>query len=147
MTIFDLELRHPHHQSEEETEYFADMTAQEVMSKFNGMNWKQLQILMLQMQGGKTALTVTDHELNHTVKVSLIELPNTNALAFNFESDIEIETEQKKLFGFLTYRSAVALEFQHLNLAATRNLLNAFTLQELDTLQKHYVQQHEEVSS
>jgi len=77
--------------SDEEAEFMEDMAAQDLMAKFNAMNWKQLQILMLQMRGGKAVFTVTHQASNQAVKISLIELPDTGALAFNFDSDIEVQ--------------------------------------------------------
>jgi len=118
MTAYDLEIRHPHHHSDDEAEFFEEMSAQEIMEKFNAMNWKQLQILMLQMRGGKAEFTVTDNTQNLAVQISLIEMPETEALTFNFESDIEVSVEQSNLFGFLKYSKAVDVAFQGLNLAA-----------------------------
>ena len=140
MTAYDLEIRHPHHHSDDEAEFFEEMSAQEIMEKFNAMNWKQLQILMLQMRGGKAEFTVTDNTQNLAVQISLIEMPETEALTFNFESDIEVSVEQSNLFGFLKYSKAVDVAFQRLNLAAARHLLDAFTHQELDVIRKLYLQ-------
>ncbi|BCU65695.1 hypothetical protein F941_00657 [Acinetobacter bouvetii DSM 14964 = CIP 107468] len=140
MTAYDLEIRHPHHHSDDEAEFFEEMSAQEIMEKFNAMNWKQLQILMLQMRGGKAEFTVTDNMQNLAVQISLIEMPETEALTFNFESDIEVSVEQSNLFGFLKYSKAVDVAFQGLNLAAARHLLDAFTHQELDVIRKLYLQ-------
>ncbi|MEN3978553.1 hypothetical protein [Acinetobacter sp. CWB-B33] len=140
MTAYDLEIRHPHHHSDDEAEFFEEMSAQEIMEKFNAMNWKQLQILMLQMRGGKAEFTVTDNTQNLAVQISLIEMPETEALTFNFESDIEVSVEQSNLFGFLKYSKAVDVVFQGLNLAAARHLLDAFTHQELDVIRKLYLQ-------
>lgn len=41
MTIFDLEIRHPHHHSDSEAEFMEDMATQDLMAKFNAMNWKR----------------------------------------------------------------------------------------------------------
>lgn len=147
MTIFDLDLRHPHHHSDEETEYFADLTAEDVLSKFNTMNWKQLQILMLQMRGGKASFTATDNTSNQTVKISLIELPNTDALAFKFESDIDVNVEQKNLFGLLKYNVAVDVQFQHLSLGETRDLLDAFIQSKLDVIKNRFLESHSKTTS
>ena len=145
MTAFDLDLRHPQHISEVQTEYFPDMTAEEVMNKFNTMNWKQLQILMLQIPAGQATFTVTDNMLNQTVKISLIELPQTEVLAFHFESDIEVEVEQKNLFGLLKYHRAMAVELSHLSLKVTRELLDAFTHQELEVIKQHYLRNDQKI--
>lgn len=145
MTAFDLDLRHPQHISEVQTEYFPDMTAEEVMNKFNTMNWKQLQILMLQIPDGQATFTVTDNMLNQTVKVSLIELPQTEVLAFHFESDIEVEVEQKNLFGLLKYHRAMAVELSNLSLKVTRELLDAFTHQELEVIKQHYLRNDQKI--
>ena len=145
MTAFDLDLRHPQHISEVQTEYFPDMTAEEVMNKFNTMNWKQLQILMLQIPDGQATFTVTDNMLNQTVKISLIELPQTEVLAFHFESDIEVEVEQKNLFGLLKYHRAMAVELSHLGLKVTRELLDAFTHQELEVIKQHYLRNDQKI--
>lgn len=147
MTIFDLDLRHPHHHSDEETEYFADLTAEDIFSKFNTMNWKQLQILMLQMRGGQASFTATDNKSNQTVKISLIELPNTDALAFNFDSDIEVKVEQKNLFGLLKYNAAVDVQFQHLGLGETRDLLDAFIHNQLDAIKTRFLASHSKPAS
>lgn len=142
MTTYDLEIRHPHHHSDDEAEFFEEMSAEEIMEKFNGMNWKQLQILMLQMRGGKAVFTVTDNEQNLAVQISLIEIPETGALAFNFDSDIEVEVERSNLFGLLKYSTVKDAAFQHLNLTATRDLLDAFTHGELEAIRALYAEQH-----
>ncbi len=147
MTAFDLEIRHPHHHSDEEAEFMEEMTAQEIMAKFNAMNWKQLQILMLQMRGGKAVFTVTHQASNQTVQISLIELPDTGALAFNFESDIEVQAVQKNLFGLLKYKAADYVQFRHLSLSATRSYLEAFSRQQLDELKQDYLQNNAETVS
>ena len=147
MTIFDLEIRHPHHHSDEEAEFMEDMAAQDLMAKFNAMNWKQLQILMLQMRGGKAVFTVTHHASNQAVKISLIELPDTGALAFNLESDIEVQAVQKNLFGLLKYKAADYVQFRHLSLPATRSYLEAFSRQQLDQLKQDYLQRSAEAVS
>lgn len=140
MTIFDLDIRNPHHHSDNEAESFGDMSAQEIMEKFNGMNWKQLQILMLQMRGGKAVFTVTNNEENLAVQISLVEMPDSDALTFNIESDIDVEVEQKNLFGLLKYHKKIDAALRHLNLAETRNVLDAFTHLELDKIRKLYKQ-------
>ncbi|OTG90512.1 hypothetical protein [Acinetobacter sp. ANC 3813] len=140
MTIFDLDIRNPHHHSDDEAESFEDMSAEEIMQKFNAMNWKQLQILMMQMRGGKAVFTVTNNEENLAVQISLVEMPDSDALTFNFESDIGVEVEQKNLFGLLKYHRTIDASLRHLNLTETRDVLDAFTHFELDKIRKLYQQ-------
>lgn len=139
MTIFDLDIRQPHHHSDDEAESFGDMSAEEIMEKFNAMNWKQLQILMLQMRGGKAVFTATDIEQNLAIQVSLIEMPESGALAFDVESDIEVEVEQSNLFGLLKYHAKKDVALPHLSLTETREMLDAFTHQELDKIRQFYL--------
>lgn len=141
MSNYDLTIRQPHHHSDEEASYFEDLSAEDVIGKFNSMNWKQLQILMLQMRGGKAEFTVMDNEAELTMRISLIEMPETGALTFNFDSDIQVEIQQSNLFGLFKYSSMKDVEFEQLNLTASRELLDAFTHQEVDQIREHFLQQ------
>lgn len=75
---------------------------------------------------------MTHQASNQAVKINLIELPDTGALAFNLESDIEVQAVQKNLFGLLKYKAADYVQFRHLSLPATRSYLEAFSRQQLD---------------
>jgi len=139
MTIFEIEIRHPHHASDNELEYMQVQSAEEVSAAFESMHWFNLQVLLLQLQGRQAYFMVSNAEAGQSIKISLNELAGVESIEFKLQSDIAIISERKDLFGLLKRKSTDYVEFKQLNLSKARECLNWFTHEKLEALKQQYL--------
>lgn len=138
MKKYEIEISYPHQSSTDQAEQLGPMDALDVLSKFSAMNWKQLQVLQLQMVGGVTTFTVTDLDSQKSVQLSLNELSASDQLEFKLDSDIEILIPHKNLFGLLTLNSKDYISFRQLNFSRVRDYLQSFVEGNVDALKTEY---------
>ncbi|ANF82392.1 hypothetical protein A3K93_09420 [Acinetobacter sp. NCu2D-2] len=139
---FALEINYPHHKSIDDAEQLGEFEAVEILKKFNTMNWKQLQILQLQMQGSDVLFTVTNTETEHSLQIKLNALSPTHQLEFSADTDIEIEVETHNLFGLLKMKRTDYVAFEHMSLQSTQNCLTAFLNHDIQSMINEYQAGH-----
>ncbi|CAB1209839.1 hypothetical protein [Acinetobacter bouvetii] len=138
MKKYELEIRQPQHLSEQDAEVLGVFEGNEILSQFDEMNWRRHWLSQLEMNGAITAFTVTNTATQQNLRLSLNAYAASEQLAFKLESDIEIITPQKNLFGLLTLNTKDYVTFKQLSLEEARAHLLNFLDGQLDTLKNHY---------
>lgn len=140
MTQFDIEIRHPHHASDNELESVHVKSIAEASSAFDAMHWFNLQMLLLQLQGRQAYFMVTNPDTGQSIKISLNELSGSETLEFILQSDIEVIAEHKEIFGLFKRKTKDYVEFKQLNLRKAHECLDRFLNGQLDALKQQYLQ-------
>ncbi|MFH7766679.1 hypothetical protein [Acinetobacter sp. BSP-28] len=138
MKKFELEIRHPQHLSEQDAEALGLFERTEILSQFDAINWRRQLVSQLEMNGAITSFTVTDADTQQCLRLSLNAYSASDQLAFKLESDIEIVTPQKNLFGLITLKHKDYVAFKQLSLDQAKAYLNHFLNGQLDTLKDNY---------
>ena len=90
------------------------------------------------LSGAITSFTVTDTATQQCLRLSLNAYSASDQLAFKLDSDIEIVTPQKNLFGLITLKNKDYVAFKQLSLGQARAYLNHFLDGQFDTLKDSY---------
>lgn len=138
MKKFELEIRHPQHLSEQDAEALGLFERTEILSQFDAINWRRQLVSQLEMNGAITSFTVTDTDTQQCLRLSLNDYSVSGQPAFKLDSDIEIITLQKNLFGLLTLKNKDYVAFKQLSQDQGRAYLNHFLNGQLDTLKDNY---------
>ncbi|MCG2609449.1 MULTISPECIES: hypothetical protein [unclassified Acinetobacter] len=138
MKKYELEIRHPQHLSEQDAEALGLFESTEILSQFDAINWRRQLVSQLEMNGAITTFTVTDTDTQQSVRLSLNAYSASDQLAFKLDSDIEIITPQKNLFGLVTLKNKDYVAFKQLSLDQARAYLNHFLNGQLETLKDSY---------
>lgn len=138
MKKYELEIRHPQHLSEQDAEALGLFESKEILSQFDAINWRRQLVSQLEMNGAITSFTVTDTATQHCLRLSLNAYSASDQLAFKLDSDIEIVTPQKNLFGLITLKNKDYVAFKQLSLGQARAYLNHFLDGQFDTLKDSY---------
>ncbi|MDN5513584.1 hypothetical protein [Acinetobacter sp.] len=138
MKKYELEIRHPQHLSEQDAEALGLFKSTEILSQFDAINWRRQLVSQLEMNGAITTFTVTDTDTQQSVRLSLNAYSASDQLAFKLDSDIEIITPQKNLFGLVTLKNKDYVAFKQLSLDQARAYLNHFLNGQLETLKDSY---------
>ena len=146
MAQFDIEIRHPHHASDNELELVHVKSIAEVSTAFDAMHWFNLQLLLLQLQGRQAYFMVTNPESSQSIKISLNELSTSDSLEFVLQSDIEVISEQREVFGLFKRKTKDYVEFKQLNLRKAHEYLDRFLNGQLDALKQQYLNGDAEVA-
>ncbi|ATO19668.1 hypothetical protein BS636_08385 [Acinetobacter sp. LoGeW2-3] len=146
MTNYEVEISYPHQDSSSNGLQVETLASEEVLAKFNSMNWNQLLILQLQMQTGKTTFTVTNTDSGQSIQITLNELSNSQQLEFKLESDIQVEGVNKSLFGFLGFKGKNYVSYRELNLKQTQAILDHFVTGNIEAIKQQYQSSLNQVS-
>lgn len=138
MKKYELEIRHPQHLSEQDAEALGLFESKEILSQFDAINWRRQLVSQLEMNGAITSFTVTDTATQQCLRLSLNAYSASDQLAFKLDSDIEIVTPQKNLFGLITLKNKDYVAFKQLSLGQARAYLNHFLDGQFDTLKDSY---------
>lgn len=138
MKKYELEIRHPQHLSEQDAEALGLFESTEILNQFDAINWRRQLVSQLEMNGAITSFTVTDTATQQCLRLSLNAYSASDQLAFKLDSDIEIVTPQKNLFGLITLKNKDYVAFKQLSLGQARAYLNHFLDGQFDTLKDSY---------
>ncbi len=138
MKKYELEIRHPQHLSKHDAEALGLFESTEILSQFDAINWRRQLVSQLEMNGAITTFTVTDSDTQQCLRLSLNAYSASDQLAFKLDSDIEIITPQKDLFGLITLKNKDYVAFTQLSLDQARAYLNFFLNGQLDLLKNSY---------
>ncbi len=140
MTKFELEIRYPQHLNASDAEQLGIMTAEDVLSQFDAVPWRRLQMQQLRMEGSSTSLTITGQQPRQSVRLTMNAYTDSDQLEFRMESDIEIVTSKKDMFGLLNRKIKDYVAFKKLNQDQAREYLKNFVDGQVELLTQKYQQ-------
>jgi hypothetical protein len=140
MTKFELEIRYPQHLNASDAEQLGTMTAEDVLSQFDAVPWRRLQMQQLRMEGSSTSLTITGQQPRQSMRLTMNAYTDLDQLEFRMESDIEIVTSKKDMFGLLNRKIKDYVAFKKLNQDQAREYLKNFVDGQMELLTQQYQQ-------
>jgi hypothetical protein len=138
MTFYHLEIRYPQHISDADTQRFEQLDALDIESKFDAMNWHRQWVLQLELESHDSSFMVTDLSSGKSIRLSLKCYANMETLCFKLDSDIEMVTSRRDLFGLIKLKHKDYVGFEGLSLLEARHYLSQFLSQQFDGLIDHY---------
>ena len=138
MKFYQLEIRYPQHANAEDAQRFEQLDALDIQSKFDAMNWHRQWVLQLELESHDSSFMVTDLSSGKSIRLSLKSYANTETLCFNLDSDIEMVTSRRDLFGLIKLKHKDYVGFEGLSLPEARHYLSQFLSQQFEDLIGQY---------
>lgn len=140
MKNFEVEIHFPGRKNVLDSEVSPDNTTQEVLAKFDSLNWRGLRILQLQMDGSNSTFFVKNQETEEYLNITLNAFSVGDALEFRLESNIPMMVPFKDLFGLITRQSKSVLGYKSIGFEQLTHYLTAFVCGERDQMREYYMQ-------
>ena len=140
MKKFEVEIHFPGRKNVLDSEVSPNNSTQDVLAKFESLNWRRLRILQLQMDGSNSTFTVSNQESGEYLHITLNAFSPHDALDFKLESNIQLMVPFKDLFGLITRKSKSVLSYKSIGLEQLSHYLTAFVTGDSDQIREHYMQ-------
>lgn len=138
MNLYEVEIRYPNHLHPQDAASYPDLDALDVESKFDAIQWRRQLTLQLQLESHDTTFRVEDHATDHVFILTLKGYASESDLRFKLESNVEVMTSHKNLFGLLTVKTKEKINFPLLSLAEARECLSQFLSQNFEPMRERY---------
>lgn len=140
MKKFEVEIHFPGRKNVLDSELSPDNTIQDVLAKFDSLNWRGLRILQLQMDGSNSTFTITNQETEEYLHITLNAFSVGDALEFRLESNIAMMVPFKDLFGLITRQAKYVLAYKSIGLEQLTRYVTAFLQGENGQMKEYYMQ-------
>ncbi len=140
MKNFEVEIHFPGRKNVLDSEISPDNSAQEILAKFDSLNWRGLRILQLQMDGSNSTFFVKNQETGEYLNITLNAFSAGDALEFRLESNIAMMVPFKDLFGLITRQAKSVLAYKSIGLEQLTHYLTAFVQGENNQMKEYYMQ-------
>lgn len=126
MSKFDLQIQLPNHTKDSDFERHHGLEIFEIQSKFEQMGWRRLRVMQLQLNGENSVFKAVNLDTKEFLSITLNAYSASDDFEFRIESNIQLISAQRELFGLLKRTNKEIFAMKQASLEETAESLMAF---------------------